>query len=199
MLSVKCVKCSRPAVVHLTEIGNSNQETGAKQIMQIHLCLEHAMEAGLLNLSAGVELFKPDDATTDSASESDLPAVAETEGQAIVPAGSKDTPGVRTCPVCGMTWKMFEKRGRLNCPHDYVVFETQLVELSRKVHEGRAQHTGKIPSHSDEQMRLMQARRLVLQQKLQQAIKSENYEEAAKLRDELKHLDPAAPPGAVNG
>ena len=57
MLSAKCIKCSRPAVVHLTEIGGVNLENGAKQIMQVHLCIEHAIEAGLLNLSAGVGLF----------------------------------------------------------------------------------------------------------------------------------------------
>ena len=195
MLSTKCIKCSRPAVVHLTEIGSANLENGSKQVMQVHLCIEHAVEAGLLNLSAGVGLFKPSESASQSETETDLPASTGEEGQAIVPVGAKGAPAGGTCPVCGMTWKMFEKRGLLNCPHDYAVFETQLLELSRKVHEGRTQHTGKLPAGSNEQTRLMQARRFALQQRLQQAIQGENYEEAAKLRDELKQLDL----GTVNG
>jgi protein arginine kinase activator len=202
MLTAKCIKCSRPAVVHLTEVGTVNQDNGVKQIIQIHLCLEHAMEAGLLNLSGGATLFKPDETTSEPESETSLAAPAGdvlSAAQAIVPAGAKGAPGeALACPVCGMTWKMFQKTGRLNCPNDYIVFEKQLTNLAQKVHEGRTQHMGKIPTGSDEQTRLVQARRMSLQQRLGVAVKSENYEEAAKLRDELKHLDTASPPGAAS-
>src|SRR4051812_4810232 len=43
---MKCQKCSKPAVVHLTEV--VSDPMGAKRAVEIHLCLGHAAEAGLI-------------------------------------------------------------------------------------------------------------------------------------------------------
>src|SRR3954465_1366061 len=51
---MKCQKCSKPAIVHLTEVVNDG---GAKRAVEIHLCLGHASEAGLI--AAGAELVPP--------------------------------------------------------------------------------------------------------------------------------------------
>ena len=43
---MKCQKCAKLAVVHLTEV--VGDEGGGKRAVEIHLCLGHAAEAGLI-------------------------------------------------------------------------------------------------------------------------------------------------------
>ncbi len=50
---MKCQKCSKPAVIHLTEI--ITDPIGAKRTVEMHLCLGHAAEAGLI--APGSELL----------------------------------------------------------------------------------------------------------------------------------------------
>ena len=45
-MKVKCQKCSNPAVVHLTEVISDGD--GVKRAVEIHLCVSHAVEAGLV-------------------------------------------------------------------------------------------------------------------------------------------------------
>jgi hypothetical protein len=42
-MCVPCVKCPRPTIVHLTEVLGENPD-GGKQILQIDLCMDHAIE-----------------------------------------------------------------------------------------------------------------------------------------------------------
>ncbi len=56
---MNCQKCARPAIVHLTEVvSESGLTLGAqgkgKRTVEIHLCLGHAVEAGLIVASADV-------------------------------------------------------------------------------------------------------------------------------------------------
>jgi len=89
------------------------------------------------------------------------------------------------CPNCGFTLAQFQKEGTLGCPADYEVFEKMLRPLIEKAHDGRTTHVGKIPSSTPldtkEQMQLLN-----LRQQLEAAVQSEDYELAAKLRDEIK-------------
>ena len=96
--------------------------------------------------------------------------------------------GVETkCPRCGFTQADFKKSGRLGCPECYHTFAEGLSGLLKTMHKG-TRHTGKAP----EALRASRenADRLkTLQKKLAKAIESENFEEAARLRDEIKQLD----------
>ncbi|MBK7643158.1 MAG: UvrB/UvrC motif-containing protein [Planctomycetes bacterium] len=90
------------------------------------------------------------------------------------------------CPSCGMTLEEFRKKGRLGCSRDYEVFRTELGEVLERVH-GSVQHSGRIPGTSagapgDERVEL-------LRQELEHAIRSEAYESAARLRDEIRALE----------
>jgi protein arginine kinase activator len=93
------------------------------------------------------------------------------------------------CPDCGLTYAEFRNQGRLGCPHDYEVFAAPLQEVLEKVH-GATQHVGKLPhragADSFAQRELMQLRR-----QLQEAIESEHYEEAARLRDLIRNKETA--------
>ena len=90
------------------------------------------------------------------------------------------------CPRCGFTQADFKKSGRLGCPECYVTFAEGLRGLLKTMHKG-TRHTGKVP----EALRATRenADRLkTLQAKLARAIKDENYEQAALVRDEIKQL-----------
>ena len=96
-----------------------------------------------------------------------------------------------TCPRCGSTFREFQVKGQLGCPHDYEAFKSVLGPLIERAHEGATQHVGKVPATADailqKQVGLLQLRR-----ELQDAIDQENYEFAASLRDRIKDLEAAS-------
>jgi protein arginine kinase activator len=72
----------------------------------------------------------------------------------------------------------------MGCPHDYLVFEKELQPLIKKAHDGASAHCGKIPSRMpQDSKRVIEIAQL--QRQLDDALRSENYELAAKLRDKL--------------
>jgi protein arginine kinase activator len=91
------------------------------------------------------------------------------------------------CPDCGMTLEEFRKKGRLGCPKDYEVFRPQIDELLERVH-GATEHRGRVPGLSEKELLRIQ-RMTDLQQELENAIREEAYENAARIRDELKELE----------
>ncbi len=132
------------------------------EVQQLHLCETCAQQ---YLAQSGPE---DDDALGDGAA--DLDAVDEL-----------------ACPQCGITFKQFRSGGRLGCPHDYEVFETELDQLLRNIHE-EVQHVGKAPHQlgtaGQEQFRLIK-----LRNELGTAIRDEAYERAAKLRDEIQQVE----------
>lgn len=168
---MKCDICrSKDATVHLTEIINN-------KMTKLHLCEGCAKEKsremeehfGLADLLSGL---------------ADLaPVVGEEEqipGRKIVNAGIK-------CSSCGFSFQNFRKMGRLGCPKCYATFKEQLSPLLRKIH-GSDIHVGKTPFEKeivrDEVMHLADVRRA-----LEKAIRLEEFEEAARLRDQIRALE----------
>lgn len=100
--------------------------------------------------------------------------------------------GGPVCPQCGMSLEEFRKKGRLGCPKDYEVFQDHILELLERVHGARA-HVGRIPGTTEEALQRMQ-RSTELRQRLEVAIREEAYEDAARLRDELRSLEQPTPP-----
>lgn len=87
-----------------------------------------------------------------------------------------------------LSYAEFERTGRLGCAQCYRDFSDQLKPLLQRIH-GRAQHAGRRPaafrpSPEDERA----ARVNELRQKMDEAVASENFEDAAKYRDELRKL-----------
>lgn len=91
------------------------------------------------------------------------------------------------CENCGFTESHFARLGRLGCSKCYEVFEPKLDPLLKRVH-GNSRHTGKVPERTGG---MLLARRELdnLRQALQQAVIKEEYEEAARLRDEIRKLE----------
>ncbi len=94
-----------------------------------------------------------------------------------------------TCPQCGETYADFQKTGILGCAECYHVFSRELTPLIVRV-QGRAQHAGRRPPVSEEEQERM-SRMEDLRRRMEAAVAEENFEEAARLRDELRAMTPA--------
>ena len=94
------------------------------------------------------------------------------------------------CAYCQTSLRDFRASGRLGCAHCYTAFEGALRELLRRVH-GAARHRGReyetpepvaaAHTHSAELESL--------RERLQQAVASEEFEAAARLRDQIRALE----------
>ena len=163
-----CTICKeKPATVHLTQIVGDKMQ-------KLDLCEDCAKTKGV-NDPSGFAL-----------ADIMLGLGAAQEVEQAVGADLK-------CPRCGFSQADFKKSGRLGCPECYKTFSEGLTGLIKTMHKG-TRHIGKAP----EALRssLQNADRLKsLQKKLNKAIESENFEEAAQLRDELKKMNerPATP------
>lgn len=100
--------------------------------------------------------------------------------------------GATRCPVCGSSYNDIARSGNVGCASCYDVFEEQLMPTLRKVH-GNTRHSGKHPGlkgapdkPAAEQPSDRKAR---LQEELERAIKDQNFERAAELRDEIKGME----------
>lgn len=103
-------------------------------------------------------------------------------------AQKQQTPQI-TCPRCGETYDEFQKTGMLGCSECYQAFRKELTPLITRV-QGRTQHAGRRPPVSEEeQARINKMEEL--RSLMEQAVAEENFEEAARLRDELRAMTPA--------
>ena len=91
------------------------------------------------------------------------------------------------CPVCGFTQADFKKTGRLGCSACYDTFADGLAPLLKGMHKG-LKHTGKMPARLSRRF-AMADRAKALETDLQQAVKDEKYEDAARLRDEIRRIE----------
>jgi protein arginine kinase activator len=96
------------------------------------------------------------------------------------------------CEACGATLQDFRDTGRLGCARCYVTFEPAMRTLLRRVH-GASRHMGEpyvSPGSGAPDARgtgeLAAPDVAVLREQLQRAVESENFELAARLRDEIR-------------
>jgi protein arginine kinase activator len=93
------------------------------------------------------------------------------------------------CPGCNLTLSEFRSKGRLGCPRCYETFRAELMPLLQRIHEAQV-HTGRLPAvlakgpPPPDERSLSDVRR-----RLEDAVRGERYEEAARLRDELRRLE----------
>lgn len=93
----------------------------------------------------------------------------------------------KKCPVCGRTYSEFARSGRFGCGECYKTFRAPVSEVLRQIHS-TTRHTGKIPSKSGNAIK-KQRKYEQLKAQLQEAVKSENYELAAKLHKEIRAME----------
>lgn len=91
----------------------------------------------------------------------------------------------RTCPTCGMTESQLRQTGRVGCPDCYQTFADILNPYVRRVH-GATQHIGTAPETAQQSKQNPVA---ALRTQLKDAIEREEYEQAARLRDEIRRME----------
>jgi len=163
MLCDSCHK--KEATVHLTEIIND-------KVTKLHLCEQCARKKsaemeehfGLADLLSGLADLAPP----------------------VIQKKTKAPEITIKCPTCGFTFGHFRKMGRLGCPKCYNTFRRQLSPLLEKIH-GSEHHVGKMPMKKET---VRGKAELVedLRTRLANAVKTEEFEEAARLRDQIRAL-----------
>ncbi len=91
------------------------------------------------------------------------------------------------CQQCGMRYEEFQKLGKLGCGNCYEVFGERLNPLIKRVH-GTLQHNGKVPEKVSKSIKASQEVEK-LKGLLNDAIRREEYEKAAELRDKIKSME----------
>lgn len=167
-----CELCKqRPATVHVTKVVNKHKT-------ESHLCAVCAKESGV---NPGKELgllFEPNFSFHNL-----LASLMENEF-GPPSAFSPYHGATEKCSTCGLTFTDFRNIGLLGCGDCYRVFGHSLEPLFRRVH-GNINHTGKVPKRTGGKVRIKKEIE-DLRRKLHDAIGREAYEEAAKIRDEIK-------------
>ena len=103
------------------------------------------------------------------------------------------------CKGCNNTFEDILDTGKFGCPECYETFENEIDELINRMH-GRNRHVGRLGSgekirvennsntEKKENIKPENNKLEELKAKLKDLIKEENYEEAAKVRDEIKKI-----------
>ena len=155
--------CENEATVHEVTI------KGGKKVEK-HLCDECARKQGVV-----VQMSSP---PISELLTKFLGATTPGEGQEVASERG-------ACPTCGMTWAKFRQGGLLGCAGCYERFEKELTPLIERAHEGGTQHVGKTPKAAGAEAGA-RVRLADLRKRLMEAVQQERYEEAARLRDELR-------------
>ncbi len=157
-----CNVCQKTeAVVHYAEIVNG-------QMKKMDLCEACAVDKGV---GTNVSLNMSDLLTEASESTSD-----------------KENPlSKEACSSCKMTYLEFKKSGRLGCFHCYQAFYRSLAPLLETIHHN-SRHVGKTPVKSRADAVDLE-RMQKLHEALSEAISNEEYEQAAKVRDQIREFE----------
>lgn len=105
---------------------------------------------------------------------------------------------VATCPSCGYTFSKFLRMGKFGCADCYDTFSPHLDEIFKRFHNGNTEHTGKIPTSYGTTLKIKKEIEK-LRKQMRVSIQEENFEEAARLRDEVKVLSSKLEGGTLDG
>ena len=163
-----CEKChQKPATVHMQQFVNGTKT-------EMHLCHDCSVQ-----IEAPISI----DALFNGLLGSIMSMSAEAK-----PGGHFSRVKSEPCPTCGMTFEGFKAcGGKLGCEACYRVFSRELGAILKNV-QASMKHEGKFPQKFGQEMfRKKEAGRL--RSLMQKVIEEENFEEAARLRDEIRSLE----------
>ena len=93
----------------------------------------------------------------------------------------------RLCPVCGISVREIKMTHRAGCPECYAVFKDEVSDVFKKIGV-LPPYKGTLPKRL-KNFRSVLTDRIVIQAKLEESLKREDYEKAAVYRDYLKALE----------
>ncbi len=95
--------------------------------------------------------------------------------------------GAIRCPKCGISFEEIARQGKVGCAYCYTGFHDKLAPTVEKIH-GKAGHIGKVPAgashHKPQKSPLEQ-----LKEELAAAVQAQEFEQAAKLRDQIREME----------
>lgn len=91
------------------------------------------------------------------------------------------------CKKCGSSFEEIVSSGMLGCDECYDTFKNRLSPLLQRIH-GKSHHVGKIANSMGEQAK-KQSKLECLKNELKQAVETQDYEQAAILRDKIKEIE----------
>jgi len=96
----------------------------------------------------------------------------------------------KRCEFCGSSMREIIKSGHVGCAKCYETFNDQLEPTLQRVH-GALRHNGKTPAADPETQERKEKEKtlLDLREQIAAAVKAENYEAAAELRDKIRKLE----------
>lgn len=157
---MKCQNCDEKATVHFTQLEEGNM----KKMSFCEACAEIEGITDLASFGLG---------------EAMLPEVE--------PSAESATHSREECPQCGFTRQKFQQTGRLGCSQCYLTFADEILSRLGTMHRG-LRHVGKRPEDFTDdpyaETVLEECR-----ERLEEAVTNENYEQAAKIRDEIQKLE----------
>ncbi|MDO4743341.1 MAG: UvrB/UvrC motif-containing protein [bacterium] len=91
------------------------------------------------------------------------------------------------CQCCKAAFSDIAQTGKMGCSNCYTIFSEQLFPSLQRLH-GKTKHIGKIPANAPSEIRI-KSKLEQLKSDLKRAVSEEKFEQAAKLRDEIKQLE----------
>ena len=168
-----CQTCHKHnASVHQLDV--SWADGGAASVREAHYCPSCAKAAGIPVNSA-----PPFSKVLGMLSKAFLDPSEKAAAEEAAAAG-EDEAESPSCPECGWTLRDLRQSNRLGCPHDYEVFADQVDEILERMHG--------VNRHADLAEESVLDR---LELELDEAVAKEDYEAAARLRDDIRCLEEA--------
>ncbi len=161
---MKCQQCGQnPAVVHtLSEVDGKKTE----KFLCIACAQKHSF-GDLISIHDFIKAFWP---------------IGDPESQ------EREVDGGPTCSRCGMELSEMRKTGQVGCANCWKDFHATLEPMLQRIH-GRAQHSGKLPKKARDPVIMRRAQIARLKQDLTASVAREEFEQAARLRDEIRALE----------
>lgn len=173
-----CSNCGKnEANIRYTRIING-------QKTEFSLCEECAKKVGLEDIDFSMPINFSNFLSEFFDDESMLPSFSSTN--------------INKCPKCGLTYDDFVNNGKFGCYECYNTFSGKLESILKNLH-GSSKHIGRHPKNIVKKLDTIktspnktidekQQKLNKLNKDLQNAIKEERYEDAAKIRDEIKKI-----------
>jgi protein arginine kinase activator len=184
-----CQRCGkRDATVHLVELVDGQR----KSQWLCDVCAGRPPKNG-----EGPPGFRFDGSAESPGDDEEDYTLASFLGQVFQPQEDTSPADPPNCSACGYTLDQFKKSNRLGCPQCYESFRGPLLAILSHMHR-HVSHLGKVPrpteGRADRQGHLRRTRVA-----LEKAIAAEDFEKAARLRDEIQRLESADPPEEDSG
>lgn len=166
-----CQSCGKKtATTHIKTIVNG-------KLTEFHLCSDCAKEKGYGSLFSGWNVD-----------------FGNMLGGLI--GNNRQATQVQRCEKCGSSFAEISKTGKLGCANCYKTFRSQLVPVIQRIH-GTTKHKGKVPGGSalvitETNNKMLPVNESPIDEKkrlLKKAIETQEFEQAAVLRDEIKEME----------